>query len=136
VESGQVSHCPSTVIFPSRPLWPIPTSPKALCYQLTVTTNIRVAGLVRLENVEKYNGGGYDGVKERRGVKRSEGLYFATTASVMSLVAVIITTLDQAQRSISSVAINLNTMWQNQARSSTLRKVDQKYLEVLKCGAR
>ena len=92
--------------------------------------------MVRLENVEKYNGGGYDGVKERRGVKRSEGLYFATTASVMSLVAVIITTLDQAQRSISSIAINLNTMWQNQARSSTLRKVDQKYLEVLKCGAR
>jgi hypothetical protein len=51
----------------------------------TVTTNIRVARMVRLENVEKYTGGGSDGLKERRGVRRSKGLYFATTASVMNL---------------------------------------------------
>jgi hypothetical protein len=52
---------------------------------LTVTTNIRVARMVRMENVEKYTGGGSDGVKERRGVRRSKGLYFATTASATSL---------------------------------------------------
>jgi len=41
--------------------------------------------MVRLENVEKFTVGGSDGVKERRGERRSKGLYFATTASVMSL---------------------------------------------------
>ena len=40
----------------------------------TDTTDIRVATMVRLENVEKYTGGGSDGVKERRGVGRSMGL--------------------------------------------------------------
>jgi hypothetical protein len=35
-----------------------------LRYQLTVTTNIRVARMVRLENVEKYTSGGSGGVKK------------------------------------------------------------------------
>jgi hypothetical protein len=30
--------------------------------------------MVRLENVEKYTGGGSYGVKERRGLRRSKGL--------------------------------------------------------------
>jgi hypothetical protein len=51
---------------------------------LTVTTNIRVARMVRMENIEKCTGGGSDGVKQRRGVRRSKVLYFATTASAMS----------------------------------------------------
>jgi len=41
--------------------------------------------MVRMENVKKYIGGGSDGVKEGRGVRRSKGLYFETTASAMSL---------------------------------------------------
>jgi hypothetical protein len=77
VQCRQVSHCSFTVLFPSRPLWPTPTSPKAVRCQVTLTTNIRVARMIRLKNIEKYN----CWVERRRGVRRSTALYFFTTTS-------------------------------------------------------
>jgi hypothetical protein len=40
---------------------------------MLITTNIRVARMVRLENAEKYAGGEHDGVRERRGRRNPMG---------------------------------------------------------------